>query len=182
MAGIAKEGKVIDLRRFLDMETLRSRYDQNWLDWATMDGPDGPIMAGAWERFYVNSLVFYPKAAFEKAGYQVPATWQELLALSDRIVKDGGTPWCIDNDDGCPAANWIRDTMLRTVAPADYYAFTRGSREGCLSIRRRSRRPSSGCPTFGSSLVMRTVHERISTPPTYGTSAGSCWTPRPNAG
>lgn len=126
LMGLAKEGKVIDLRQFLDMEALRSRIDQNWLDWATMDAPDGPILGGIWNTFYLDSLVFYPKAAFDEAGYQVPATWEELLALSDQIVQDGGTPWCIENGDGYPAVHWIGDVMLRTVAPADYYAWIKG--------------------------------------------------------
>jgi alpha-glucoside transport system substrate-binding protein len=126
LMAFAREGKVVDLRQFLDMETLRSRIDQNWLDWATMDGPDGPILAGLWDGFYLDSVVFYPKAAFDQAGYQVPATWEELLALSNRIIQDGGTPWCIENGDGFGAVHWIGDTMLRTVAPADYYAWIKG--------------------------------------------------------
>ena len=36
-------------------------------------------------------------AAFDAAGYEVPTTWEELIALSDRIVADGGVPWCIEN-------------------------------------------------------------------------------------
>jgi len=128
----ARQGKVIDVAKFVDMETLRARYDQGWLDWATMDSPDGPIVAGVWGPAFVDSLVFYPKAAFDKAGYQVPTTWEELLALSDRIVKDGGTPWCIENgfwggdSVGVPADLWISDIMLRTTSPADYDKWIKG--------------------------------------------------------
>ena len=61
-----------------------------------------------------------PKAAFDAAGYQVPETWDELLALSDQIVADGGVPWCIGIESGgatgWPATDWVEDVMLRTAA------------------------------------------------------------------
>ena len=43
---------------------------------------------------------------------------EELFALSDQIVKDGGTPWCIGLESGdatgWPATDWVEDIMLRT--------------------------------------------------------------------
>jgi alpha-glucoside transport system substrate-binding protein len=127
----AKDGKVIDLTKVVDLETLRARYDQDWLDWATLAGPNGPIMAGIWGPIWIRSAVWYPKAAFDKAGYKVPTTWQELLTLSDQIVKDGGTPWCIEDGSyggdfvGLPTSSWIADILLRT-APADYDKWLKG--------------------------------------------------------
>jgi alpha-glucoside transport system substrate-binding protein len=123
---LARQGKVVDVGKFLDRDTLQARYGQEWLDWATMPGPSGPTMAGVWAEAYVYSLVWYPKAAFDQAGYQVPATWEELLALSDQIVKDGGTPWCIQNGDSSTAAHWINDIMLRTAPLEDYDKWIRG--------------------------------------------------------
>ncbi|HNP74541.1 MAG TPA: ABC transporter substrate-binding protein [Kouleothrix sp.] len=126
----AKQGKLVDISTFVDMSTLRARYDQDVLDWATVDGPHGPIVAGAWSMAFIAGVVWYPKAAFDKAGYQVPATWAELLALSDRIVKDGGTPWCIENGgggyQGGEAARWMSEIMLRTSSPADYDKWVAG--------------------------------------------------------
>ncbi len=129
---LAKEGKVIDLNTWLDRATLQKQYPENWLNWAMLEGPDGPIMAGLWGVYPIKGLVWYPKAAFDQAGYQVPTTWEEMLALSDRIVKDGGTPWCIENaaDDpslpGYPAGQWVSDIILRTAPPADYDKWING--------------------------------------------------------
>jgi alpha-glucoside transport system substrate-binding protein len=61
----AKDGKVIDLTKVVDLEMLRARYDQDWLDWATLDGPNGPIVAGVWGPIWMGSVVWYPKAAFD---------------------------------------------------------------------------------------------------------------------
>jgi alpha-glucoside transport system substrate-binding protein len=71
-----------------------------------------------------KSLVWYPKAEFDAAGYEVPTTWDELISLSDQIVADGGTPWCIgigsDAATGWPATDWMEDIMLRTAGPELY--------------------------------------------------------------
>ncbi|MEL6750814.1 MAG: ABC transporter substrate-binding protein [Pseudomonadota bacterium] len=75
----------------------------------------------------VKSLVWYSPDNFEDAGYEVPGSMEELLALSDKIVEDGGTPWCIGLGSGAatgwPATDWVEDIMLRTQAPADYDAW-----------------------------------------------------------
>jgi alpha-glucoside transport system substrate-binding protein len=72
----------------------------------------------------LKSMVWYPKQAFDEAGYQIPETWDELLALSDQIVADGSTPWCIGLESGVatgwPATDWIEDIMLAT-AGVDVY-------------------------------------------------------------
>jgi alpha-glucoside transport system substrate-binding protein len=71
-----------------------------------------------------KSIVWYNKPAFETAGYTIPETWDELVALSGQIVTDGGTPWCIgfgsDANTGWPGTDWIEDIMIRT-AGADVY-------------------------------------------------------------
>jgi alpha-glucoside transport system substrate-binding protein len=72
----------------------------------------------------LKSMVWYPKDDFDAAGYQVPETWDDLMALSDQIVADGGTPWCVgfesEGATGWPATDWMEDIMLRTAGPDVY--------------------------------------------------------------
>ena len=72
----------------------------------------------------LKSMVWYPKAAFDEAGYTVPETWDDLIALSDQIKADGSTPWCVGFESGgatgWPATDWMEDIMLRT-AGGDVY-------------------------------------------------------------
>ncbi len=72
----------------------------------------------------LKSMVWYPKDDFDKAGYEVPTTWDEMIALSDQIVADGGTPWCVgfksEGSTGWPATDWMEDIMLRTAGPDVY--------------------------------------------------------------
>ncbi|MEN0040177.1 MAG: extracellular solute-binding protein, partial [Pseudomonadota bacterium] len=48
----------------------------------------------------VKSLVWYVPENFEDAGYEIPSTMEELKALTDQIVADGETPWCIGLGSG----------------------------------------------------------------------------------
>jgi alpha-glucoside transport system substrate-binding protein len=83
---------------------------------------------GVYGVFYktdVKSIVWYPVAPFEAAGYTIPTTWDELTALSDQIIADGnGNPWCIGIEseaaDGWVATDWLEDIVLRT-AGVDFY-------------------------------------------------------------
>ncbi|HZM39097.1 MAG TPA: ABC transporter substrate-binding protein [Acidimicrobiales bacterium] len=72
----------------------------------------------------LKSMVWYPKDDFDAAGYTVPETWDDLMALSDQIVADGGTPWCVgfesEGATGWPATDWMEDIMLRTAGPDTY--------------------------------------------------------------
>jgi alpha-glucoside transport system substrate-binding protein len=96
-----------------------------------IEGPDGqPMTGGVWHRFNGKSLVWYPKKAFDAAGYKVPTTWDELVKLQDQIVADGDTPWCIGIGSGAatgwPATDWTEDLMLRTTSPENYDKWVKG--------------------------------------------------------
>jgi hypothetical protein len=64
---------------------------------------------------------------FEDAGYEIPETMEELKALTEQIVADGETPWCIGLGSGAatgwPATDWVEDMMLRTQPPEVYDAW-----------------------------------------------------------
>ena len=125
-----KGGKVIDLNTVLDMGKVKSNYIQSWLDMATMKGPGGPIMAGIWGRVNGKSLVWYPKKAFDEAGYKVPQTWDELMKLMAQIKSDGDTPWAVGIESGAAtgwaATDWIEEMMLRTTSLENYDKWVKG--------------------------------------------------------
>ena len=72
----------------------------------------------------VKSFVWYSPQAFAAKGYQVPTTWAEMVALSDRIVAEGGKPWCAGISSGVatgwPLTDWLEDVMLRENGPEVY--------------------------------------------------------------
>jgi alpha-glucoside transport system substrate-binding protein len=98
---------------------------QSWVDLGTYAGPDGADdLYGFFYKVDVKSLVWYVPAIFEEFGYEVPETMEELKTLTDQIVADGGTPWCIGLGSGAatgwPATDWVEDMMLRTQPPEVY--------------------------------------------------------------
>ena len=70
----------------------------------------------------LKSLVWYSPDNFKDAGYEVPKTFEDLQKLTDKIVADGKTPWCIGlgsgGATGWPATDWVEDIMLRTQSPS----------------------------------------------------------------
>lgn len=124
------DGKVVDVSSFIPVEYLQQQYNQSWLDMATMDGPNGTMQAGVWHRYNGKSLVWYPKAVWDAAGYEIPQTWDELMALNQLIVDDGDTPWCIGIESGAatgwPATDWTEEMMLRTTSLENYDAWVAG--------------------------------------------------------
>ena len=106
---------------------IRDNYaaGQSWVDLGTYQGPDGSDnLYGFFYKVDVKSLVWYLPENFEDAGYEVPETMEELKALTDQIVADGETPWCIGlgsgGATGWPATDWVEDMMLRTQPPEVY--------------------------------------------------------------
>ena len=126
MADMARDGYLVDLSQFISDQEMQTYYAQSWIDLGTVDG----TLVGVWHGADVKSLVWYPKPAFEAAGYTIPQTWDELLALSDRILADGTAPWCIGIESGgatgWPGTDWVEDIMLRTTSPENYDRWTTG--------------------------------------------------------
>ncbi|MBI2844959.1 MAG: extracellular solute-binding protein [Chloroflexi bacterium] len=116
----AAAGALVPLDGVLDMNAVRAQYGQSWIDLGSYNGQ----LYGIFIKAAVKSLVWYNPKAFTAAGYTIPTTWDELIALSDQIVADGGTPWCVGLESGeasgWPATDWIEDIMLRTAGPQVY--------------------------------------------------------------
>ncbi len=127
----ASAGALVDVSEFLPPEKLQETYIESWIDMSTMPGADGEdIIAGVWHRAAVKSMVFYPKAQFDAAGYVVPETWDEMLALTQQIADDGDTAWCIGIESGAAtgwvATDWMENIMLRTTSLENYDAWVTG--------------------------------------------------------
>jgi alpha-glucoside transport system substrate-binding protein len=126
IADLVKKGFVTPLGQETQ-DWLAANYaaGESWVGLGSYAGPDGTAALYAFPyKIDVKSLVWYVPENFEDAGYEVPQTMEELKALTDQIVADGGTPWCIGlgsgGATGWPATDWVEDMMLRTQAPDVY--------------------------------------------------------------
>ena len=98
---------------------------ESWVDLGTFaDETGADQLFGFFYNVNVKSLVWYVPENFEDAGYDIPESMEDLVALTEQIAADGETPWCIGLGSGAatgwPATDWVEDIMLRTQ-PADVY-------------------------------------------------------------
>ncbi len=97
----------------LDMDQLRGDMVDGLVDLGVRDGEFYGLML----RLSLKSMVWYDPVAFDENGYAVPDTWEEMFELSEQMVADGNTPWCIGIESGDAsgwvATDWLEDIMLR---------------------------------------------------------------------
>lgn len=124
MVQFAEEGHLVALDDWFNMDQLEADYIESFRDLASYDGQT----YGVFFKGDLKSIVWYPVQAFADAGYEIPETWDDLIALSDQIVADTGTnPWCVSIEHGDAtgwvATDWIEDILLRTAPPETYDAW-----------------------------------------------------------
>jgi alpha-glucoside transport system substrate-binding protein len=105
---------------FLDTTELEDRMVPGTLETGTFEDE----LYGLQVRLSLKSLVWYPQPAFDDAGYEVPETWDDMVALTEQIAGEGTTPWCIGVESGAAtgwtATDWVEDIMLRLHGPDVY--------------------------------------------------------------
>ena len=100
----------------------------SWVDLGTYADENGEDQFyGFFYNVNVKSLVWYVPENFEDAEYELPESMEDLIALSEQMIADGETPWCIGLGSGpatgWPATDWVEDIMLRTQPPEVYDAW-----------------------------------------------------------
>jgi alpha-glucoside transport system substrate-binding protein len=135
LAGMAERGFLTPLCSDLadcDLaDYLRSNYasGESWIKYGSAKGPDGKDnFYGVVYQTYINSLIYYVPENFEDAGYKVPQTLEELKALEEQIVADGGTPWChglfAEGSTGFTGQHMMAEFLLRREPIEVYDKYT----------------------------------------------------------
>ncbi|MFJ4190769.1 ABC transporter substrate-binding protein [Kitasatospora sp. NPDC089509] len=113
LAQMVKSGKVV--KPPAQTVANQDKWSPVWKTYGSVDGTfyAAPMSAN------MKSLVWYSPKTFQAAGYEVPKTWADLMALSDRIAKAGGAkPWCggiaSGTATGWPATDWLEEVVLGT--------------------------------------------------------------------
>jgi alpha-glucoside transport system substrate-binding protein len=102
------------------LEAHEDSYDPYLWELVTIDGE----ILGVPNKADLKSLVWYSPSVFEENGYEIPETWDALIALQDQMKADGIAPWCIGIESGeatgWPLTDWMEDLMLRVHGPDVY--------------------------------------------------------------
>jgi alpha-glucoside transport system substrate-binding protein len=115
----AADGKLIDVASFMNVDKLKAEFP-------TTIGliTEGDKIWGVPTKADVKSMIWYPVKAFAAKGYTVPATWDELITLADKIVADGaGFPFCASaggpgTATGWQLTDWVEEILLKTEDPS----------------------------------------------------------------
>lgn len=110
----AEAGNAIALEDLgFDIAELEERFGSYLLSLGEFEGKHYAIPTNA----NYKSLIWYNLPVFEAKGYEVPATFEDLMALSQQMLDDGCTPWIVatgsDDATGWPATDFMEDILLR---------------------------------------------------------------------
>ena len=104
-----------------DIAEMESNHGKFWMDLGICE--DGEHYAIPWFPNF-KSIIWYHEPTFESEGYEIPETFDDLLALADSMKTDGFTPLCVgygsEAATGWPGTDWIEDILVRS-AGADVY-------------------------------------------------------------
>jgi len=121
----ARAGELVALEPLLDTRLLTTGYPPGWPELVSSGGH----VYGLLFRAVNQSLVWYSPTQFQRRRWAVPATWSELVALSERIAQSGLAPWALGLKsrvaDGQAGTVWIENILLRTGGPQLYDQWVR---------------------------------------------------------
>jgi alpha-glucoside transport system substrate-binding protein len=122
VADIVTRNKATALDDVVDLAGLKSSMIPGTLESGTVNGKLYGLLVSA----NAKSFVFYPKKAFEAAGYKAPQSIAELEALTEKIKSDKSAkaPWCqgigSEAATGWPLTDWIEDLVMRYAGVDGY--------------------------------------------------------------
>lgn len=103
----------------IDMDAMEAAYGAS-LDDFTVDGE----VYGFLFKSGNKGSIWYNPNAFADNGYEVPATYDDLIALSDQIVADDNTPWSVaefaNGGTGFPGSDFIQEFLILESGPDVY--------------------------------------------------------------
>jgi alpha-glucoside transport system substrate-binding protein len=118
----ADEGNLASLEDMgFDIAAMEANHSKYWMDLGVCE--DGNHYGIPWFPNF-KSIVFYHEPTFTANGYEIPETYEDMVALSEQIVADGLTPWCFGFESGTasgwPGTDWIEDIYVRQQGSEKY--------------------------------------------------------------
>jgi alpha-glucoside transport system substrate-binding protein len=120
MQQLAAQNQLVPLNHMLDMHTITASYSSGWINLGTYKGS----MYALFYKAANKGTIWYDPKQFHALGIQIPATWQDLIALSNIIATEGKYPWSMGvysgTSSGWPAADWMAEIYLNQSGPDMY--------------------------------------------------------------
>jgi alpha-glucoside transport system substrate-binding protein len=120
MQQMAREGKLVQLNSFMDMNQVRKDYAPAWIDLGSYNGK----LYALFYKVANKATVWYSPKAFAAARYTPPRTWDDMIKLADKMVADGRTPFSIvapsGPGSGWALTDWVSEIVLNNCGPDLY--------------------------------------------------------------
>ena len=154
-AGIAKPLASVGISD----ERLRRSYGKTWIDLAAVDGRTYGFPA----KTSSKSLVWYRPDDLRRLGLRVPKTWRQLMAVTAKIKRGGGTPWALGAGNAWTLTDWFENLYIQTAGPWKYDGLFTGKLpfddpSVLAAVRRMSSILNDGTVVGGVSSALETTY------------------------
>ncbi|HEX3212027.1 MAG TPA: hypothetical protein VH016_05630, partial [Actinomycetota bacterium] len=120
VAELARDDALIPLEDMgLDPDAINENYSDTWTSLATVDDTVYGVVAKANSK----STIWYKPNNFEKNGFEVPTTWDALLALTQQYETKDPDPWAVGaqgRDNSWTLTDWFENIYLLQAGPDKY--------------------------------------------------------------
>lgn len=117
MGDLARQGALKPLTDLgLATGDITGGYSKAWQDLGTVDGK----LYGIAVKANSKSTVWYRPDSFKAMSLQVPTTWDQMIAISDKYAAAGKTPWAVGGGDSWTLTDWFENVYVRTAGPDKY--------------------------------------------------------------
>ncbi|SDK12318.1 alpha-glucoside transport system substrate-binding protein [Nonomuraea maritima] len=98
------------------VKEIDTNYTPYWKELGSADGQVYGVLIKAAHK----SLVWYRSQAFEDAGVQPPATWDELVKAAQTVADSGTPPFSLCGASGWTLTDLFENVYLSTAGPENY--------------------------------------------------------------
>jgi alpha-glucoside transport system substrate-binding protein len=120
VAELAQDDVLIPIEDLgLDPDEINENYSETWTSLATVDDTVYGVVAKANSK----STVWYKPQSFERNGFEVPQTWDELLQITEQYKAKGMTPWAVGaqgDENSWTLTDWFEQIYARQSGPEKY--------------------------------------------------------------
>jgi alpha-glucoside transport system substrate-binding protein len=120
VAELARDDALIPLEDMgLDPDTINENYSDLWTGLATVDDTLYGVVAKANSK----STIWYKPNSFQQAGFEIPATWEDLLTITAQYEANGKTPWAVGaqgRDNSWTLTDWFENIYARKAGSDNY--------------------------------------------------------------
>jgi alpha-glucoside transport system substrate-binding protein len=120
VAELARDESLISVEDLgLDPDKINENYSDTWTSLATVDDTVYGVVAKANSK----SVIWYKPNSFEKNGFAIPTTWDQLLELTSQYETKDPEPWAVGaqgRDNSWTLTDWFENIYARQAGNDNY--------------------------------------------------------------